>query len=64
MWHHQHHFRTIDGGVEMTDVVHYKNPLWFLGNIANMLFVRKKLQQIFEYKYAKVEEMFVNGRMR
>ena len=28
MWHHQHHFKTIDGGVEMTDIVHYKLPLW------------------------------------
>src|SRR5687768_951926 len=26
MWHHQHHFREIEGGVEMTDIVHYKIP--------------------------------------
>ena len=29
LWHHQHHFKAIDGGVEMTDIVHYKNPLGF-----------------------------------
>jgi ligand-binding SRPBCC domain-containing protein len=58
LWHHQHHFKTIEGGVEMTDIVHYKNPFWFFGKIANLLFVRKKLQQIFDYRFTKVEELF------
>jgi ligand-binding SRPBCC domain-containing protein len=58
LWHHQHHFKEISGGVEMTDIVHYRNPLGFLGNIANSLFVKKQLQQIFEYRFQKVEELF------
>jgi len=58
MWHHQHHFKVIDGGVEMTDIVHYKLPLWFLGDMANGLFVKKQLQQIFDYRFKKVEELF------
>lgn len=58
LWHHQHHFKAIDGGVEMTDIVHYKLPLWFLGDIANELFVKKKLRQIFDYRFKKVEELF------
>ncbi len=60
MWHHQHHFKVIEGGVEMTDIVHYKLPLWFLGDMANGLFVKKQLQQIFDYRFKKVEEMFGN----
>lgn len=60
MWHHQHHFKVIDGGVEMTDIIHYKLPLWFLGGIANRLFVKKQLQQIFDYRFKKVEELFGN----
>lgn len=59
MWHHQHHFRETNGGVEMTDIVHYKVPFWFLGDIANGLFVRRQLKAIFDYRYKKVEEMFV-----
>ncbi len=58
LWHHQHHFKAIPGGVEMTDIVHYKNPLWFLGNIANALFVQKKLKQIFGFRFQKVEQLF------
>ena len=49
MWHHQHHFKVIDGGVQMTDIVHYKLPLWILGDLGNCLFVKNKLQQIFDY---------------
>lgn len=58
LWHHQHHFRPIPGGVEMTDIVHYKNPLGFLGRLANRLFVARKLEHIFQYRYKKVEELF------
>ena len=58
LWHHQHHFKEIPGGVEMMDIVHYKNPMWFLGNIANTLFVKNKLKGIFDYRYKKVEELF------
>jgi ligand-binding SRPBCC domain-containing protein len=62
LWHHQHHFRAIEGGVEMTDIVHYKNPMWLFGRIANTLFVKKKLKDIFDYRYKKVEELFGKWR--
>lgn len=58
LWHHQHHFKAIEGGVEMTDIIHYKNPLWFLGDIANVLFIKKQLRDIFDFRYKKVEELF------
>jgi ligand-binding SRPBCC domain-containing protein len=58
LWHHQHHFREITGGVEMTDLVHYKLPLGFLGDIANSLFVRRQLDGIFRFRVQKVEELF------
>jgi len=58
LWHHQHHFKIIDGGIEMTDIVHYKIPFWFLGDIANALFIRKQLQEIFLYRYQKTVQAF------
>ncbi len=58
LWHHQHHFKAIPGGVEMTDIIHYKNPFGLLGRLANKLFVSKKLQKIFEYRFRAVEERF------
>lgn len=58
LWHHQHHFKPIEGGVEMTDIVHYKIPLGWLGDIANALFVKKQLEEIFNYRYQKIEALF------
>jgi ligand-binding SRPBCC domain-containing protein len=58
MWHHQHHFASITGGVEMTDIVHYKLPLWVLGDMAHALFVKKQVKSIFDYRYRIVAQKF------
>jgi ligand-binding SRPBCC domain-containing protein len=59
LWHHQHHFKQTATGVEMTDIVHYKLPLGILGDIANALLVKQQLKNIFDFRYKKVEELFV-----
>ncbi len=58
LWHHQHHFKEIEGGVEMTDIVHYKLPLWILGDIAQVIMVKSQLNGIFSHRYIAVEERF------
>ena len=58
MWHHQHHFKEISGGVEMTDIVHYKLPLWILGDIGNIILVKHQLKNIFDYRFEAVEKRF------
>ncbi|MFM2117721.1 MAG: hypothetical protein RL316_911 [Bacteroidota bacterium] len=58
LWHHQHHFKAIEGGVEMTDIVHYRIPLGPLGDFANTLFVRTKLKRIFDFRCEAVENLF------
>lgn len=58
LWHHQHHFKVSNNGVEMTDIVHYKIPFRFMGDIANALLVRKKLKEIFEYRYKSIEKKY------
>lgn len=61
IWHHQHHFKAIPGGVEMTDLVHYQIPFGPLGRLANWLFVRRQLEGIFDYRWKVLEERF--GKM-
>lgn len=58
IWHHEHHFKEIEGGVEMLDRVNYKIPLGILGKIAHPIIVRSKLEEIFEYRIRAVEEIF------
>lgn len=58
LWHHQHHFKAIPGGVCMEDIVHYKIPLGFLGDIAQWILVKNQLQGIFDYRFKAVEALF------
>lgn len=57
-WHHKHLLKEKDGAVEMTDIVHYKLPYGILGKLAHVLFVRNQLQDIFDFRYRKIEEIF------
>lgn len=58
MWHHEHHFEEREGGMFMTDKVSYKIPFGFLGHLAQVLFVKKQLKGIFEYRIKVLEEKF------
>lgn len=58
LWHHEHHFKEVDEGVMMTDIVSYRVPLGFLGKLAHPLFVKGKLEEIFDYRVKKVDELF------
>jgi ligand-binding SRPBCC domain-containing protein len=61
-WHHKHFIREVEGGVEMIDIVHYKLPLGILGRIANALFVKKQLAEIFNYRYEKLEQLYNSNK--
>ena len=58
MWHHEHHFEEVDAGVMMTDIVSYRVPLGILGKLAHPIVVKGKLEEIFDYRFQKVEELF------
>lgn len=58
IWHHEHHFKEIEGGVEMIDLLYYDIGWGILGNIAGFLFVDKKVKDIFDYRRAKLTSFF------
>ena len=57
-WHHKHFLKQVDGGVEMFDLVHYQLPMGLLGKLGNELFVKKQLQQVFDYRFKVVDTLF------
>jgi ligand-binding SRPBCC domain-containing protein len=65
LWHHQHHFKEVEGGVEMVDIVHYKIPFWFIGDIAHALVVRKQLKNIFDFRHQFINQRFgsISGKL-
>jgi ligand-binding SRPBCC domain-containing protein len=58
LWHHQHHFREVENGVEMTDLVHYRIPYGFIGDLANIILVKKQLHNLFGYRTRAINERF------
>ncbi len=58
LWHHQHLFTPVDGGVAMEDIVHYRLPWGPLGRMAHALWVKNQLKEIFDFRYRYLEEKF------
>ncbi|RQO30271.1 hypothetical protein DBR32_11905 [Taibaiella sp. KBW10] len=58
LWHHEHHFEAQDGGVLMTDILHYDIGKSVLGWLAGKWFVHQKVKQIFAFRRQKLEVLF------
>jgi hypothetical protein len=57
-WHHTHTFKLVEGGVEIIDEVKYSLPLGWLGTLAHAIWVRKDLEEIFEYRKTVIQNYF------
>lgn len=57
-WHHRHLFEEVEGGVKVSDLVHYIMPLGPCGAIAHALFARAKLERIFDFRRTELERRF------
>jgi ligand-binding SRPBCC domain-containing protein len=58
LWHHQHHFKEIKGGVVMNDILNYAIPYGIIGRWANTILVEKQIEKIFSYREKAIEELF------
>jgi ligand-binding SRPBCC domain-containing protein len=57
-WHHKHFVHKIEGGVEMEDIIDYKVPMGWLGQLVHPFLVKPKLEEIFSYRQKKLIELF------
>ena len=58
LWHHKHFISEIDGGIAMEDIIDYKLPFGILGQLFQPILVKPKLEEIFNYRKKKLEELF------
>jgi len=58
LWHHKHFIKPIENGVEMEDIIDYKLPFGWLGQIFQPFLVKPKLDEIFNYRRNKLIELF------
>ena len=58
LWHHEHHFKKIKGGVHMTDILNYAIPYGPFGSIANKIIVERQIKKIFAYREKASVDLF------
>ena len=59
MWHHEHHFEALsEGTVKMKDIVNYKLPLGFLGDLFGGGIIKNKVISIFESRFTILNKTF------
>jgi ligand-binding SRPBCC domain-containing protein len=57
-WHHQHHFKEVNDGIEMQDIVTYALPLDPLSRPINGLIVGNKVKEIFKFREEVLKKLF------
>lgn len=58
LWHHKHFINPINGGIELEDIIDYKVPLGWLGQLVHPFIVKPKLEEIFAHRQKKLIELF------
>lgn len=58
IWHHEHHFKEIKGGVHMTDKLAYAIPYGIIGQLANKILVENQIKTIFAYREEQIKKLF------
>lgn len=58
LWHHTHLFLTVPGGTVMKDIVRFRVPLGLVGRLIAGAWVRRDVENIFDYRWKKVDELF------
>lgn len=63
MWHHLHNFEKVDGGVLMTDIVHFKLPFSWIAPIIYSLFVKRNLSTIFNHRITILDALISSNQL-
>ena len=56
LWNHHHEFVENENGVLMKDTVEYELPFGFIGDFLHQILVKKKIKDIFDYRYQWIDE--------
>ncbi|MBI3234973.1 MAG: SRPBCC family protein [Bacteroidetes bacterium] len=58
LWYHVHTFKAFGSQTIMTDTVHYLSPGGILEFIPHILFVKRQVHKIFEYREKAIQKYF------
>jgi len=58
LWRHEHRFAEEGGGTRMHDRLEYEMPLGPLGEFAHTIFVRRRINAIFDHRSVTLQHYF------
>ena len=59
MWHHTHLFEKInDNETLIKDIILYAVPFSFIGSITHSLYIKRDLENIFDYRSKEIKRIF------
>ncbi len=61
LWQHTHHFEPFNGGTIMRDHVRYVVPFGAIGSLVAGRLVARDIEAIFDFRRAKIHELFGRG---
>ena len=61
---HEHHFEQQNGTTVMRDIFEYKSPLGWLGNLADLLFLKRYMTRLLTNRNEMIKEFAENGRWK
>jgi ligand-binding SRPBCC domain-containing protein len=59
---HEHRFRQMDGGTNMTDVFDYASPLGALGKLSDVLFLKNYMMRLLEERNKVIKDYAESGK--
>jgi ligand-binding SRPBCC domain-containing protein len=57
-WYHEHIFEPVPGGTQMKDHITYQVPFGVFGEVLHKLYIRTRLEAIFDFRHNKITEIF------
>jgi ligand-binding SRPBCC domain-containing protein len=60
LWDHRHRFRPERSGTLVEDLVVYEPPLGRLGTLLDRFVIRRRLQEIFEYRRRRIQALLLS----
>lgn len=57
-WYHEHGFEEVNAGTRITDRVTYELPFGLLGDLVHLVWVKQRLDNIFNYRSEKIKQLF------
>jgi ligand-binding SRPBCC domain-containing protein len=61
-WYHQHFFESVTGGTRMVDEVTYSIGFGLVGKIMNEVWIKNRLEYIFNFRGKKINDTFPENR--